>query len=39
VVEETAHGLSDAAADAKRWREEFKKEHREQFEELSLMQT
>jgi hypothetical protein len=39
VAEETAHDLSDAAADAERQREETKREQQEQFEELTLLQT
>jgi hypothetical protein len=39
VVEENACGLSDAAVVAERWREEFERGHREQLEELTLLQT
>jgi hypothetical protein len=39
VAKETAHDLSDAAADAERQREETKREQQEQFEELTLLQT
>jgi hypothetical protein len=37
VAEETSHGLSDTAADAKRWQEDFERGRREQMEELTLL--
>jgi hypothetical protein len=39
VTEEAAHGLSNVATDAERWWEESKRGHREQLEELTLLQT
>jgi hypothetical protein len=37
VAEETACGLSDAAADPERWQEESKRGRQEQLEELTLL--
>jgi hypothetical protein len=39
VAEENFHVLSDAVADAERWWEVSERERREQFEELTLLQT
>jgi hypothetical protein len=39
VAEENSHGLSDAVADAEHWWEVSERERREQFEELTLLQT
>jgi hypothetical protein len=39
VVEEIARGLSNAAADAERQRDESERGHREQLEEFTLLQT
>jgi hypothetical protein len=39
VAEENSCCLSNTMANAKRWREESKRERQEQFEELSLLQT
>jgi hypothetical protein len=38
-AEKNSRGLSDVAADAKNRWEVFEREHREQFEELTLLQT
>jgi hypothetical protein len=37
MAEENSHGLSNAVADAERWKEESEREHQEQFEELTLL--
>jgi hypothetical protein len=39
LAEENSRGLSDAAADAEHQWEVSEREHREQFEELTLLQT